>query len=765
MAKLSVLVGAPPFTAALPAGQVVIVEADIDRARALKLELKEIGAIDRVLIAAEVLTTDYGQPVLWHQFNDGRLNGPWPLEHWHAIYPNLKTQQIEERTGRSLAEVLEVWQKQLAAEVADNQKTIITLILRQGDALATLAGCGVWLRDLQSVQLDHPVTNFSEQQAVASWLSQRGFCTAEGNGLHWQRDPMSTLRLELEESHEKVMQMEEQLSCHAVHLLLAETKNQEQTNERDNLRIEKDILITEKQQLAEQVDALTQQRDDLSHERDDRTTERDNLHIEKDILFTEKQQLAEQVDALTQQWLYFTHEKNNQIIKPDDIRFGYKDIQSSTGIQNINIIGLNADKQLDITRGIEYHDIDKMINFSANEIHSQNQGACQVIQDSSTINSKFEDNYDKYVEFVEHVSLKELIKVLAFYLPQFHPFPENDEWWGRGFTEWTNVGKAIPMFKGHYQPHCPIHYGYYDLRIVENMIAQVSLAKNYGISGFSYYFYWFEGKVIMEQPLLNMLAVPEVEMPFCLFWANENWSRRWDGSEDEILIAQNHSLQDSSDFFDYIKKYLLDPRYILINGRPILMVYRADIIGEIREITDMWRSKAKEIGFQDLYLVAAQTFGTKDPTPMGFDAAVEFPPHGVNDVDISGTVEALSADFEGKVHDYEAVVRSKSDENIPSYKKHYTCMLGWDNTARRRNGGTIYSNFSLKYFEEWFSSNLAKTIEAHSLQPYYPLLTFINAWNEWAEGTHLEPDQLHGYGYLEAAYRNIKRFSNPKTNH
>ena len=282
MAKLSVLVGAPRLAAALPAGQVVVVEADIDRARALKLELQEIGAFDRVLIAAEVITADYGQPVLWHRFNDGRFDGPWPLEHWHALYPNLKAHQIEERTGRSLAEVLNIWLNQLPAAAADKQKTMITLVLRQGDALATLTGCGAWLRDIQSVQLDHPVTTFSEQQAVASWLSQRGFCTADGNGLQWQRDPISTLRFELEESHEKIMQMEEQLSCHAVHLLLAETKIQEFTAERDQLHIEKEILLTEKQQFTEQVSALTQQRDDLGHERDARTAERDQLLIERD---------------------------------------------------------------------------------------------------------------------------------------------------------------------------------------------------------------------------------------------------------------------------------------------------------------------------------------------------------------------------------------------------------------------------------------------------------------------------------------------------
>ena len=224
MTNLTVVVGAPAMAAALPAGQVVVVEAEIERARALKQELQELGAVDRVLIVAEVLTIDKCQSVLWYRFNDSRLNGPWPLEHWQNQYPNLVLQQIDERNGRSLAEVLHIWQQQGSAQFGPCEKLLITLVLRQGDAIAALAGCGAWLKDLQSMQLDRPCTGFCDQDDVASWLSQRGFCPAEGHGAHWKRDPMAMLHLELEESREKIMQMEEQLSSHAVRLLLAQVK-------------------------------------------------------------------------------------------------------------------------------------------------------------------------------------------------------------------------------------------------------------------------------------------------------------------------------------------------------------------------------------------------------------------------------------------------------------------------------------------------------------------------------------------------------------
>ena len=704
MANLTVVVGAPSMVAALPAGQVVVVEADIELARALKRELQELGALDRVLIAAEVLTADYNQPVLWFRFNDSRLNGPWPLDHWQGEYPNLVVQQVEERTGRSLAEVLDVWEKQMPVELGDQQLLMITLVLSQGDVLATLAGCGKWLRHVNSVQFNHPASCFSTQKTMGSWLSQRGFCPPHGKSLCWQRDPLYTLRFELEESREKIMQMEEQLSYQAVHILLAKNNSQEVTAERDNLNIEKEILLTGKQELAEQVGALSQQLDDLAHERDTRTEERDNLHIEKEILLTEKQELT---------------------VQQEDI----KGINSATHNRN---------------KKYKHHPHAHLLEEKYN---------LPIITS--------ETHEDKFYKFAKKETFASAMKLIAFYLPQFHPFEENNQWWGKGFTEWTNVGKAKPLFDGHYQPHCPIHLGYYDLRITENMIEQAELAKNYGISGFAYYVYWFNGKTIMEKPLNNMLKEPRVDMPFCIAWANENWTRRWDGQEEDILISQKHSLADSMEFLKHMQKYFLDNRYICHENKPIIIIYRADIIPDISLTIKHWREMAVEMGFAGLYLVAAQTFGIKDPTDLGFDAAVEFPPHDVHSKDVQEIHTGINNEFTGCIYDYREIVSNKLNDSDPAYNQHYTCMFGWDNVARKEKQGNIFSMFSLGSYQNWLHNNLSKTIKMATNKINYPLISFVNAWNEWAEGTHLEPDQAFGYGYLESTHAILKKFNGP----
>jgi lipopolysaccharide biosynthesis protein len=371
---------------------------------------------------------------------------------------------------------------------------------------------------------------------------------------------------------------------------------------------------------------------------------------------------------------------------------------------------------------------------------------------------------DRYLDYSENPELISPIKTIAFYLPQFHPFKENDEWWGKGFTEWSNVGKSTPVFSGHHQPHCPIHLGYYDLRIVENMVEQAKLAKNYGIHGFSYYFYWFDGHTLMERPLRNMLEDPSVEMPFCLTWANENWTRRWDGQENDILIAQNHSIEDSIRLFKHLIEYFRDSRYIRHRERPVFIVYRPDIIPNILEITTVWRELAAEAGFEGLYLIGCQTFGITDVRGLGFDAAVEFPPHAVGSPDIKSDLKDVDADFSGHIYDYNIVAKSKINEGIASFPKHYTCMLSWDNTARKGLKSHIFARFNLAQYQDWLSSNIAKTLHQSRYSDDYPLFTFINAWNEWAEGTHLEPDRKYGYSYLQATHAVLKQHASPYDN-
>lgn len=363
----------------------------------------------------------------------------------------------------------------------------------------------------------------------------------------------------------------------------------------------------------------------------------------------------------------------------------------------------------------------------------------------------FDQTRNRFMEYQKNPPISPLVKLIAFYLPQFHPFPENDEWWGKGFTEWTNVGKAHPNYIGHYQPHCPIHHGYYDLRVPEVMEEQARLAKEYGVYGFSYYFYWFSGKILMATPLELMLANKKVDISFCFTWANENWSRRWDGQENDILIAQDHSDEDSLAFIRHLVKYFKDERYIRIDGKPVLIIYRANIIPNMATTAKIWRDELLKHGLPGLYLMSAQSFGIRSPEPFNFDASVEFPPHTINSAEITNELELVNTEYSGHIYSYEQVAANAVLSKEPDYKLYRTAMLSWDNTARKQNNSHIFHNFSLLRYKQWLSSIVNKV---HS-NPKYTAdekIVFVNAWNEWAEGTHLEPDQKFGYGYLQTTY-------------
>src|SRR3546814_79059 len=220
-----------------------------------------------------------------------------------------------------------------------------------------------------------------------------------------------------------------------------------------------------------------------------------------------------------------------------------------------------------------------------------------------------------------------IVRPHALYRPQYHPMPENDAWCGKCFTEWTNVRKATPKFRGHYQPHVPGDLGYYDLRQIEVMAAQAALAKAYGVYGFCYYHYWFNGKLLLQHPLEQMLASGKPDMPFCLCWANENWSRRWDGREHDLLIGQQYSLEDDLEHIRYLIPFFRDDRYIKIDGKPVYVMYRPELHPEIEAAADRWREEVKQAGFEGLYLISVENF-TKGVDPVGyrFDAAMEFAP-------------------------------------------------------------------------------------------------------------------------------------------
>lgn len=369
----------------------------------------------------------------------------------------------------------------------------------------------------------------------------------------------------------------------------------------------------------------------------------------------------------------------------------------------------------------------------------------------------FSDISEDRVPYEPYNPVETRPRTIAFYLPQFHPFPENDKWWGKGFTEWTNVGKAKPLFYDHYQPHCPIHLGYYDLRVPSVMEEQARIARAYGVNGFAYYFYWFAGKLLMEHPLEAMLANPKVDMPFCFIWANENWTRRWDGQENDVLIAQEHSLDDSRALLNYVRKFFDDPRYITIDGKPVFVVYRPGIIPDIAKTLDMWRQEAKAMGFPGIYLVSAQAFGHRDPREFGFDAAMEFPPHTTFSEEVSQNLLDLDPDFSGHIFDYDQVVANAVTVPPTEYKVFPTATLSWDNTARKSICAHVFTNFSVTRYSQWLAANAERVSKDKRLSADEKLV-FVNAWNEWAEGTHLEPDQKHGFGYLEATRRVMAQY-------
>lgn len=337
-------------------------------------------------------------------------------------------------------------------------------------------------------------------------------------------------------------------------------------------------------------------------------------------------------------------------------------------------------------------------------------------------------------------------RLICFYLPQFHPIPENDRWWGAGFTEWTNVRPAQPQFEGHYQPHVPIELGYYDLRDTETQRRQIELAKMYGIAGFCFYFYWFAGTRLLETPLRNYLADASLDLPFCLCWANENWTRRWDGLDKDILIQQQHAAEDDLAFISYISEYLQDPRYIRIDSKPLVIVYRPSLLPSPQATAQRWRSWCRANGVGEIHLAYTQSFERVDPAEYGFDSAIEFPPN--NSFPPTIKVRAASEDFAGTVCDWSVFPQRSRRYEAPSYRLFRGVNPSWDNTARRKNRAAIFVKSSPCAYQEWLVNAIADSRER--LRSDEERLIFINAWNEWAEGAHLEPDERHGFAYLEA---------------
>jgi lipopolysaccharide biosynthesis protein len=352
-------------------------------------------------------------------------------------------------------------------------------------------------------------------------------------------------------------------------------------------------------------------------------------------------------------------------------------------------------------------------------------------------------------------------RLIAFYLPQFHRIPENDAWWGRGFTEWTNVTKAQSLFPGHYQPHLPGELGFYDLRLPSVREAQAELAADHGIHGFCYYHYWFHGKRLLETPFEEVLRTGGPAFPFCLCWANEPWSRRWDGRNHDILQAQTYSREDDRNHLRALIPALSDRRAIHIDGKPVFIVYQARDLPEPERTAEIWRQEARRAGLPELYLMTVETGWDEawDATKYGFDAKVLFQPQ-FSLLDRMARM-TTQGPLNLAVYDYQQAWLHLADSKAPGYTAYPTVFPGWDNSPRKGEQGHVLHNSTPEAYETW----LRRSIEKVRVTPEPSRrVIFINAWNEWGEGCHLEPDLKHGRAYLEATKRALKD-SLPRPSH
>jgi lipopolysaccharide biosynthesis protein len=356
------------------------------------------------------------------------------------------------------------------------------------------------------------------------------------------------------------------------------------------------------------------------------------------------------------------------------------------------------------------------------------------------------------------------IRTVALYLPQYHPIRENDEWWGTGFTEWRNVAKARPRFRGHYQPHQPGNLGFYDLRNVETMHDQVSLATSHGINAFCFYHYWFNGKLLLEAPVHNYLDDRTLQLPFCLCWANENWTRRWDGMDSEVLIRQNYGDDDDIAHFNYFEPFFHDSRYLRVDGKPVLVVYRRTAIPNVEKMLDNFRRFSQRSGLPDLYIVSVETGPTGidgGGITTGFDAEIDFQPQWGslpslrkllalgNPYLVARSLLASKLKLD-TYYCYRSVIDHMLSRDEIKLGRIPCVFPGWDNSPRRSKNATIFLENSTHEYSRWLSSVIRQKMES---AVFSNDLVFINAWNEWGEGAHLEPDLQNGTSYLEATKR------------
>jgi lipopolysaccharide biosynthesis protein len=354
-------------------------------------------------------------------------------------------------------------------------------------------------------------------------------------------------------------------------------------------------------------------------------------------------------------------------------------------------------------------------------------------------------------------------RVIAFYLPQFHPIPENDAWWGKGFTEWTKVTRTRPLFRGHHQPQLPADLGFYDLRVPEVREQQAELARNHGVEGFCYWHYWFSGKRLLARPLDEMLASGRPDFPFCVGWANESWTRRWTGEEAEVLLQQTYSVEDDLAHARWLAQTFSDSRYIHVRGRPLFVLYRAPALPDARRTTDTFRAECVRLGVPEPFIVGRDTHNPGvDMRTWGCDTSESSspnlnvlpgafrPPGHMSDWRRNLRLGVFSGRL--KLFDYESscgLMEAARPEHphIPGF------FVGWDNTPRRGDKAIVLVGST----PDAFGRRLRVVLESVSKHQPDERIVFLNAWNEWAECMYLEPGERYGHGFLEALRTELTR--------
>ena len=413
------------------------------------------------------------------------------------------------------------------------------------------------------------------------------------------------------------------------------------------------------------------------------------------------------------------------------------------GLRALNLSAADFEKEAGQVNSTTAHALERMVGLLTAEAGQSVEEAGPALANAPTSES--------WHRFRRDSARLPRARVLPFYLPQFHPIPENDRWWGTGFTEWTNVSAARPVFAGHHQPKVSRDMGFYDLRLDLVRDQQVDLARRHGVSGFMYYYYWFAGKRMLQLPI-EQLAAGDSDFPFCIMWANENWTRRWDGRSDDVLIGQDYDKVPAETFIDDILPFLLDDRYLKVDGRPLLSVYRPGQMADFPAVVKAWRKRASEHNLE-LHVVSvdvAKEFDALEGSPeeAGLDGLMGFPPHNCLWSWLPHEGLGVDSRFTGNLLSYRDLVqdaerrlaRGVDDGSFPGV------MVTFDNTARRQWNSDLWFGSNPYTFRRW----LAAAVRAVAHREASERVVFINAWNEWAEGAVLEPSDRFGSTFLLA---------------